>query len=87
MQGRKPPEEGAVPHICACRIGVLEVLCSVHVQAFILLLIGIEDVLIDRLALLLIEFRRVNSRQFIKHGLNGDENRRPRRLAFLPVEH
>jgi hypothetical protein len=40
----------------------LTFISSVHVQAFILLLIGIEDVLIDRLALLLIEFRRVDSR-------------------------
>jgi len=35
---------------------------SIHVQTFVLLLITIEDVLIDRLALLLVEFRRVNSR-------------------------
>jgi hypothetical protein len=49
---------------------------SVDLQTLVLLLIGIEDVLIDRLALLLVEVRRVNPRQLVEHSLNRDEDRR-----------
>ena len=56
------------------------------VQAFALTGIGFENMLVDRLALLFIEIRRVRSRQFIENSFNRVADCRSSALSFLPVE-
>jgi hypothetical protein len=71
---RQNPRPSSSVHASGVALFVVEPCSqtSINVQALALSLIGVEDVLIDRLAFLLVQFWGIDPRKFIENSINGD---------------